>query len=229
MQNIAMENNLAETAFVLKDEDKKMFIRWFTPTTEVDLCGHATLAAAHVLFVHENIGTNYLEFNSKKGILSVEYAGDLLTLDFPKDKIYQIEFSHELDCFNFKPKEVWRGTGEFVLIFENEEQVRNAICDLEKTKKLDLAGFIITAESNLKDIDFVSRCFFPKIGINEDPVTGSAHTLLVPYWEKILDKKEFTAIQLSKRGGKLYCQSFDSRVKISGKAVTYLIGDIFGS
>ena len=224
MQNIAAENNLAETAFVL-DKGGELAIRWFTPTTEVSLCGHATLAAAHVLFTYEGYG-GILTFKSNHHVLKVAYEGDMLVLDFPMDKIWQIGADDVPVCFNITPKEVWRGTEEYMLIFESETQVKNAVCDLAKATDIDLDGFIVTAMSDDTNVDFVSRYFAPKIGINEDPVTGSAHTLLVPYWRDILGKNELRAAQLSPRGGKLLCRAEGDRVKIGGKAVTYLIGEI---
>ena len=226
MQNIAAENNLSETAFVLKKErESALGIRWFTPTTEVPLCGHATLAAAHVLFVHEGYEGS-LTFNSRHHVLKVSYEGDLLVLDFPMDKVWQIGADDVPQCFNFAPKEVWRGTEEYMLIFENESQVKNAVCDFTKAANIDLSGFIITSAADGNGLDFVSRYFGPKIGIDEDPVTGSAHTLLVPYWRNILGKDELRAAQLSARGGRLFCRAEEDRVKIGGKAVTYMIGEI---
>ncbi|MDR2183101.1 MAG: PhzF family phenazine biosynthesis protein [Clostridiales bacterium] len=224
MQNIAAENNLSETAFVL-DAKGELAIRWFTPTTEVSLCGHATLAAAHVLYAHEGYrGT--LTFRSPHHTLKVAYEGDLLVLDFPMDKIWQIGAGDVPECFNYAPKQVWRGTDEYMLIFENEAQVKNAVCDLAKAKNIDLEGFIITAAADTDDLDFVSRYFGPKIGIDEDPVTGSAHTLLVPYWRNVLGKDVLRAAQLSARGGRLFCRAEGDRVKIGGKAVTYMVGEI---
>ena len=225
MQSIAAENNLSETAFVQKN-GQEWNIRWFAPLAEVDLCGHATLAAAHVLFNHENVNVQRLHFNSKRGNLFVEKdASGLLILDFPKDNILQINLSEEIDCFNFTPKQVWRGTEEYMLIAENAAQVRDAVCDLEKASKIDLSGFIITAEGD-SGFDFVSRYFCPKFGINEDPVTGSAHTLLVPYWQGVLNKNTFEAYQASARGGRLSCSTDGERVKIGGRAITFLQGEI---
>ena len=225
MQQIAMENNLSETAFVLLSE---MAIRWFTPVAEVELCGHATLAAAHVLFYHEKIAEKELVFQScmGKGQLKVSYENERLTLDFPKDRIQKIPFEEKLDCFQFTPKEVWRGSGEYLLVFEHENQVKEAVCKLEKAAKIDLSGFIITAKSNREGVDFVSRYFSPKYGLDEDPVTGSAHTLLVPYWEKVLGKDAFVALQVSKRGGKLFCKSEGERVEIGGTAITFFAGEL---
>jgi len=224
MQSIAAENNLSETAFVI-NEGSSLAIRWFTPTVEVPLCGHATLAAAHVLFAHEGY-ESALTFKSTNHILKVVREGDLLVLDFPMDKIWQIDARNLPQYFNFMPKEVWRGSEEYMLVFDSETQVRNVVCDLDKASNIDLSGLIITSTADEDDLDFVSRYFGPKIGINEDPVTGSAHTLLVPYWQKVLGKDELCAAQLSARGGKLLCRAEGDRVKIGGKAVTYLIGEI---
>ena len=225
MQNIAEENNLSETAFVL-NKNSEYFIRWFTPTTEVSICGHATLAAAHALFKHQGFCSKEIIFNSKNHILKVTNDGDFLVLDFPLDKIWRLEPDVSLDCFNFKPLEYWRGTEEYMLIFESEEQIQKACCDLDKAAKIDLSGIIITAKAKKPSCDFVSRYFGPKIGINEDPVTGSAHTLLAAYWQKILAKDELNARQLSKRGGELFCVVLGGRVKIAGKAITFLSGEI---
>ncbi|MCL2217364.1 MAG: PhzF family phenazine biosynthesis isomerase, partial [Defluviitaleaceae bacterium] len=175
MQNIATENNLSETAFVLRAGDK-LAIRWFTPVAEVKLCGHATLAAAHALFAHEKVQAKELVFETQqRGAIRVSRENELLVLDFPRDGVYKIEFTDAMDCFQFKPKEAWRGTEEYLLVFEDEAQVQDAVCDLEKAARIDLCGLIITASSSRPGIDFVSRYFSPKFGINEDPVTGSAH------------------------------------------------------
>ena len=225
MQNIAMENNLSETAFVLRSSSG-MKIRWFTPTSEIGLCGHATLAAAHALFAHEGAQEKELVFECGRGILRVTYENDLLTLDFPRDHIYKIDFQPQHDCFQFLPMETWRGTEEYILVFEDEDQVAAAICDLAKAAQIDLSGIIITAISSRKGIDFVSRYFTPKYGIDEDPVTGSAHTLLVPYWQGIMMKDNFRALQISNRGGELFCHAEGDRVKIGGRAVTYSISEL---
>jgi len=226
MQKIAMENNLSETAFVVQNGDVFQ-IRWFTPTVEVPICGHGTLAVAHVLFNHENYREKKINFIAGDKTLYVTKNDDLLTLDFPADKVWQIDPTDMVDCFNFKPIEFWRGTEEYMLIFENEQQVRDAVCDLQKASKIDLSGIIITAVASTKGLDFVSRYFGPKIGIDEDPVTGSAHTLLMPFWSKKMNKDKLTAAQVSRRGGTLYLENCGNRIKISGKAVTYLIGEIF--
>ena len=222
MQRIAMENNLSETAFVM-DSGGALGIRWFTPTVEVPLCGHGTLAAAHVLFCHEGY-EGPLVFESAHHKLGVTRDGDMLTLDFPRAKIWQVDFSDETDCFKDRPAEVWRSEDEYLLVFDSRGKVAEAVCNMAKAAQISLNGIIITAADG---DGFVSRYFGPKIGINEDPVTGSAHTLLVPYWQGITGRSEFAAEQLSPRGGQLYCAAVGDRVRISGRAVTYLRGEIF--
>ncbi|MCL2236401.1 MAG: PhzF family phenazine biosynthesis protein [Defluviitaleaceae bacterium] len=226
MQKIAMENNLSETAFVVQENDVYA-IRWFTPTVEVPLCGHATLAAAHVLFNHEGYEEDEIIFTNGDKTLKVRNSSGLLTLDFPVDKIWQIEFSDMLDCFNFRPAEVWRGTEEYMLVFENQKQIEDIVCNMDKASKIDLSGIIATAKANDDGLSFVSRYFAPKIGIPEDPVTGSTHTLLVPYWSEKLGEDSHVAQQSSARGGVLFLQNDNDRVLIGGRAVTYLAGEIF--
>lgn len=225
MQNIALENNLAETAFYINRGDKYE-LRWFTPTTEVDLCGHATLATAHVLFNHENHQGNVIHFHSpRSGKLSVSKTGDLLTLDFPTDIIHKIEWPKEnLSAFNFEPIEAYKGKTDFMLVFRNEEEIKNLKPNLPEIEKWPVRGVIVTAPGN--EVDFVSRFFGPQCGVPEDPVTGSAHTSLTPFWSARLKKKELKAIQLSSRKGFLTCKEEGSRILISGKAKTYLIGEI---
>jgi PhzF family phenazine biosynthesis protein len=224
MQKIAMENNLAETAFYVPEGDH-YHIRWFTPKFEVDLCGHATLAAAHVMFEHEGITGNVIRFQSRSGELLVTKNNQLLTLNFPADPAEQIEFFPELLAgFNIKPLEAYKGKMDYVLVFENEKQIREVQPDLRAISKLKSRGAIVTAKGD--SVDFVSRYFAPFFGIDEDPVTGSAHTVLTPYWSKKLNKKELNAIQLSERTGHLKCIDLGERIEISGKAKTYLIGEI---
>jgi PhzF family phenazine biosynthesis protein len=225
MQKIAMENNLAETAFYCKDGSGKFNIRWFTPTIEVDLCGHATLASAHVLFNHESHPLDEIVFHSRSGELKVKRRDDWLHLDFPTDTIREIPLTSELiECFDLKPRQAWRGKTDFMLIFENEEQVRNLKPDFNRIERLSARGIIVTANGNVTD--FVSRFFAPQSGIKEDPVTGSAHTSLIPYWSNRLGKEELTAIQVSQRSGYLLCRYDGTRVLIGGKARTYLVGEI---
>jgi PhzF family phenazine biosynthesis protein len=226
MQNIAMENNLAETAFVVPSGDG-FHIRWFTPAVEVDLCGHATLATAHVLFNHLGFqGEGIPFFSHHSGPLNVYRQGDLLILDFPADKVESVEPTEDMHrAFNIKPKEYFRGKTNYMFVYENEEEILKAVPDLPVVKTLPLQGVIITAPGS--QVDFVSRYFAPSAGIDEDPVTGSAHTTLIPFWSKRLGREALSAIQLSKRKGLLACKDLGQRVLISGKAKTYLIGDIY--
>ncbi|RPH31046.1 MAG: PhzF family phenazine biosynthesis protein [Bacteroidales bacterium] len=225
LQKIAMENNLAETAFFVK-QNEQYHIRWFTPTVEVDLCGHATLAAAFVLFSYENHNGNEIQFYSlRSGGLTVSKQSDYLTLNFPTDVYERIELFEELTIgFKFKPIEALKGKTDYMLVFENEDQINKLSPNFDAISKLNARGVIVTAKGN--SVDFVSRFFAPQSGINEDPVTGSAHTTLTPYWAKKLGKNELSAIQLSERKGYLNCKYLNERVEISGKAKLYLIGEI---
>jgi PhzF family phenazine biosynthesis protein len=225
MQNIAMENNLAETAFYVKKEEGYE-LRWFTPNTEVDLCGHATLAAAFVLFNYENHAGDTVYFHSlRSGQLSVSRNGELLTLDFPADVYNPVEpATLPAACFNLPPLEAYKGKTDYMLVYENETQIKNIIPNLPAIAQLDARGVIVTAPGD--GVDFVSRFFAPQCGVNEDPVTGSAHTTLTPYWAKRLGKVHLTALQLSARQGHLQCHYLVERVQISGKAKMYLKGEI---
>jgi len=228
MQNIAANINLSETAFVL-EKNGELFIRWFTPTVEVDLCGHATLAAAHVL--HEKFGGR-LVFESGLYTLPVELVDGMLVLDFPMAELHRVDVKDVPVCFSIagdvpcRPVEAFTANDEYLLVFETQKQIEVAVCDLAKAAQIDRSGFIITAKADMPGFDFVSRYFAPKIGIDEDPVTGSAHTILVPFWRKAIDKDEFCAAQLSARGGVLHCRAEGDRVKIGGEAVTFLTGEI---
>jgi PhzF family phenazine biosynthesis protein len=226
MQQIAMENNLSETVFYVKQEEK-VHIRWFTPMAEVDLCGHATLAAAFVLFFLEgHPGDHILFFSHRSGELPVQRKGDLLTLNFPSDELKEKERTAALlAAFDISPQMVFKGRSDYLFVFENEQQVRTAQPDLRQIAGLDCRGLIITARGD--QVDFVSRFFAPQLGVDEDPVTGSAHTSLIPFWAKRLGKKEMTARQLSRRGGYLVCRHLDDRVEIAGKAQLYLHGEIY--
>jgi PhzF family phenazine biosynthesis protein len=225
MQDIAMENNLAETAFFVKKDDRYE-IRWFTPSVEVDLCGHATLASAYVLFNHENHRGDSITFYShRSGILTVKKEHQQLTLDFPVDVLKQIEITDEhWTAFGVKPKELYRGKTDFMMVFENESQIKNLKPDFKLLNNMDCRGVIVTAKGDT--VDFVSRFFAPQSGIDEDPVTGSAHTSLTPYWSTKLGKKTLSAIQLSRRRGMLSCTDNSDRILISGQAKLYLKGEI---
>ena len=225
MQQIAMENNLSETAFVVKDK-KSYQIRWFTPMFEVNLCGHATLASAYVLFTYFEKNTSKIDFYShKSGALSVIKNGELLTLNFPADTIKPITPSQQMiEAMGIVPLESYEGKEDFLLIFDSQDQIVALSPDFRKLSKCGRRGVIVSAQGNT--VDFVSRFFAPNCGVDEDPVTGSAHTTLIPYWSKKLGLKQMKAHQLSKRGGYLECQNLGKRVAISGNAVQYLKGEI---
>lgn len=226
MQNIAAENNLAETAFVVQ-RDSDYEIRWFTPTTEVALCGHATLASAHVLFSYFEHPTDTISFYSPhSGNLAVTKNKDLLTLDFPTDQLAKVDPVMEiLEAFEKDPLEMYKGKTDYLLLYETQDDIEQSNPNLHLLKKSNARGIIITAPGT--EVDFVSRFFAPGSGVDEDPVTGSAHTTLTPFWCEKLGKNKLTAQQLSQRKGSLSCELQGERVKITGKAVTYLIGHIY--
>ncbi len=224
MQKIAAENNLAETAFFIP-KDENFEIRWFTPEVEVSLCGHATLSAAHVLYKHLDYPNKPIEFQSKSGILTVFREGDKITLDFPADFCDPIiPDPAMIEAIGKEPVVSYKGKTDFLLIYSSEEEIRQLKPDFSKLYKVDARGIIVSARGDTAD--FVSRFFAPKVGINEDPVTGSAHTTLTPYWSRELVKNEMKAMQLSKRGGELWLKMKGNRVEISGNSVTYLEGEI---
>ena len=225
MQSIALENNLSETAFININESP-IPIRWFTPTLEVDLCGHATMASAKIIFEHfPDIAGSEISFSSKSGILKVSKNAENICLNFPVDD----PEPQKMDAFfaealGESPIEILRGTDDFLAVFNTEQQIQAMKPDFTKLAKINSRGVVISAPGN--DVDFVSRCFFPQTGVDEDPVTGSAHTMLIPYWAKQLDKIQFKAHQLSARGGALDCELVNDRVLISGKSVIYFEGMI---
>jgi len=222
LQNIAAENNLSETAFIVK-EGKNYHIRWFTPKYEIDLCGHATLGSSFVIANFLEPGIKQIRFKSMSGELKVKCSEDLYTLDFPVRNIYPVLPNAEIEeILHVKPEEIYLSRDMFIVV-DSEETVRNLQPDFDKMSKFEAGdGVIVTAKG--EECDFVSRCFYPKCGINEDPVTGSAHCNLIPYWAKKLGKTILSARQLSERGGNLQCELHKDRVKISGKAVLYLEG-----
>ncbi len=225
LQNIAMENNLSETAFYVKDGHQYQ-IRWFTPTVEVDLCGHATFAAAFVLFHHEGQEGDEIQFISpRSGELHVTKNNDKLTLNFPADHIEPVELTQDmLKGFDMKPHSAYKGQSDILLIFDNEEEIQTLKPNFTEIAKLDARGVIVTAKGN--DFDFVSRFFGPQVGVDEDPVTGSAHTTLTHYWAKTLNKNNLSARQLSNRGGVLHCELREDRVDISGRGKLFMSGEI---
>lgn len=223
---IATENNLSETAFVVQEQDS-ISIRWFTPEIEMDLCGHATLAAAHVLFHHRGLTAERLTFQSQSGALVVHRQEQRLTLDFPSRPPVSAHLPAIISKGMGKaPLEVLKAR-DYVLVYESEEDVLQLQPDeaLLNTINLDPGGIVATAAG--KKNDFVSRFFTPQASIFEDPVTGSAHCSLVPYWAQRLGKTSLHALQVSKRGGELWCQLAGDRVLISGEAITYLEGHIY--
>lgn len=224
MQRIAVENNLSETAFAVK-EGEHYRLRWFTPGGEVDLCGHATLATAFVI-------CNYVEdareivFETMSGRLTVARQGDLYELDFPARMPSPVEVTPELvAAIGATPVEGYLER-DYMFVLENEEAVRDLKPDLTAMEALPGGiGVLVTAKGS--GCDFVSRAFFPKLKVNEDPVCGSAHCNFIPFWSERLNKREMVALQLSARGGVLYCKHCGDRVKIAGKAALYAIGEFF--
>lgn len=225
MQKIANENNLSETAFAVPVEDRYE-IRWFTPEVEVDLCGHATLATAHILFNHLDYPFTRVDFDSLySGRLSVEKKGKLLTLDFPADTLEEMVVPEIIvTALQQPPLKAFRGKNDFMFIFASQSEIESMQPDFGLLAQVGGRGIIVTAPGN--EANFVSRFFAPQTGINEDPVTGSAHTTLTPYWARVLGKDKLSAQQLSARGGELICQLAGDRVKISGEAVSYMEGEI---
>ena len=223
MHLIAAENNLSETAFFV-ETDSIFHIRWFTPTNEVDLCGHATLASAYVIFNELNYSRPDITFTSKSGELIVRRNNELLTMNFPSQPPVECELPLALkNAFKKTPLQCLRQE-DYILVFESEEDIQSASPDLSLLRELDLRGVCITARGN--SYDFVSRFFAPKYGIDEDPVTGSSFTQLIPYWAEQLDSLTLNAKQISRRGGEVICELVNDRVNISGKAIKYLCGCI---
>ena len=223
LQHIATENNLSETAFFVKKQDV-FELRWFTPVAEVNLCGHATLAAAFVLFEELKHPEDSIRFSTKSGLLEVHKKEKSIELNFPVDSLEKGDVANYQSLFNKKPKEAWKGKEDVLLVFQDEDEVQQLIPNLAKIATTPCRGVVASAKGN--QVDFVSRFFTPQLGINEDPVTGSAHTSLVPFWAKKLKKSQFKAKQISKRGGDLVCEIKENRVFISGQAVCFMRGEI---
>lgn len=224
MQKIAMENNLSETAFAVK-EGESYRLRWFTPGGEIDLCGHATLATAFVIMNFIEAEESVVMFETLSGVLKVKRNGELYELDFPVAASGQIEVSRELvEALGIEPVEVFLNR-DLLVVLESEEAVATLTPDLQKLLEIEAGlGVIVTAKST--KYDFVSRAFFPKLKVNEDPVTGSAHCALVPFWTERLEKSSLIARQLSARGGTLHCTLVGDRVRMAGKAALYLTGNL---
>ncbi len=223
LQAIAAENNLSETAFLAPAGDGYE-LRWFSPSMEIDLCGHATLASAHAVFEYIDPDARQVLFSTKSGDLSVVRKDNLLIMNFPSRHPEPCEAPEGIaEILGAAPRETLKAR-DLMVIFDNEEQIRDMTPDIRAIEELDYFAVIVTATG--RKSDFVSRFFAPRAGVSEDPVTGSAHSTLIPYWSEILGKKELYALQLSERGGELFCADLDGRVAIGGHAVTFLSGTI---
>jgi len=225
LQAIAAEHNLSETAFLVR-QGERFELRWFTPLVEVALCGHATLASAHVLFEHRNWPEKTIRFQTRKaGELVVERKEGRLEMDFPARPPREIVAPDGLaEALDVRPLEVLGSEEDLLAVLPDERRVRNLVPDLGSPVMRDKRGVIVTAKGDT--VDFVSRFFAPAVGIPEDPVTGSAHCVLIPYWAKRLGKPDLHALQVSARGGELFCADRGTRVGIAGRAITYLEGTI---
>ncbi len=225
MQSLAAENNLSETAFIIEEDDHYR-IRWFTPSVEVSLCGHATLASAHIFYTELNHAKEEIWFESQSGMLKVSRKDETIyTLNFPANSPEAVS---EIPDGLFKGLKindapVFKTTFDYMVVLPSQQVIENLKPDFLELSKVQSRGVVTTAKG--RDSDFVSRCFYPQSGINEDPVTGSAHTIMVPYWAKELGKNHLTAQQLSKRKGYLDCELKNDRVLMSGNAVTYMKGE----
>jgi len=225
LQNIALENNLSETAYFIPSGDA-YHIRWFTPGIEVRLCGHATLASAHVLFAHLGFDKPELVLESKSGILKVKKSEEGYSLNFPADHVNPIESDKNMsDALGAEPVEWYRGKDDYLLVYNTQAEIEALTPDFNSLSKYNTRGFLCTAPGS-GEFDFVSRGFFPSTGINEDPATGSAHTALTPYWSRKLNKKSLSACQLSARKGYLNCIDQEDRIIITGNCIDYLKGKI---
>ena len=225
LQAIAAENNLSETAFLVPDEDG-FELRWFTPRTEVALCGHATLASAFVQFVCLKWNKDTIRFQTRKsGPLTVTRKGEILEMDFPaRPAVPQSPPDGLSQALGIASEKVYGSKEDLMVVLDSEKMVAGVKPDFAALEQVDCRGLIVTARGD--HCDFVSRFFAPRVGVPEDPVTGSAHCVLIPYWAAVLDKKELHARQVSKRGGELFCGLAGDRVRISGKAALYLEGTI---
>lgn len=223
MQAIALENNLSETAFLVPEGDMYR-IRWFTPATEVDLCGHATLASAYVIFRFLDNKAGRVGFHSRSGVLGVTRKNGLLSMDFPAQPPEPCDVPAGLISGLGKQPELVLCSEDFFAVYKSEEDIKELTPDMPSLCTIGMRGVIATAPG--KEVDFVSRFFAPRVGIPEDPVTGSAHCALIPYWSKELGKTTLLARQLSKRGGEIFCKDLGERVEISGHAALYMTGTI---
>ena len=225
MQSIATENNLSETAFIVP-LNGGYHIRWFTPVYEVDLCGHATLASAFVIFNHLDYQGEEIVFHSRSGELRVQKSGDQMVMNFPADIISEVSIPETLAAsFNITPRSAYKGKTDYLLIYDSESDIQNLTPDFSLMRKTEARGVIVSAPGD--EVDFVSRFFAPLAGVDEDPVTGSAHTTLTPFWVNQLGKNPLSARQISARGGVLACRLEGERVFLTGQAQLYLTGNIY--
>ena len=224
MMKLAMENNLSETAFIVK-ETQGYHLRWFTPGTEVELCGHATLASAFVILNFYEPGSDLVQFSTLSGLLTIQRKGDLYEMDFPTYELKEIPVTDAMEqAFGMRPVKAVLGL-DLVCVFETEEQVRSLTPDQEALKSIE--GRIQNATARGRETDCVSRSFCPKLAIPEDPVCGSAHCQIADYWSQVLKKKEIKAYQASKRGGYLSCEMLgNGRIAISGEAALVAVSEI---
>ncbi|GJQ60164.1 MAG: PhzF family phenazine biosynthesis protein [Candidatus Scalindua sp. AMX11] len=223
LQKIAAENNLSETAFYVPTASG-FHLRWFAPTSEVDLCGHATLATAFVIFHIVGYELPAIRFQTRSGELVVERDGESIIMDFPTRPVKDCSLPGDLSAgLRREPIHVF-SSDDYIAVFDNEDDIVSLDPDYEMLRKLDLRGVVVTSRG--ESADFVSRFFAPKLGVNEDPVTGSSHCELVPYWADRLRKTKLRAKQLSKRGGEIGCELRGNRVLLSGRAVKYMEGRI---
>ncbi|MBV9470556.1 MAG: PhzF family phenazine biosynthesis protein [Abitibacteriaceae bacterium] len=227
MQSVAQEMNLPETAFLVAQDDGFQ-LRWFTPTVEVDLCGHATLASAHILWETGFVQGQVIRFFTCSGLLSAQRSEQRITLDFPATAAQAATSDSKTlrDALGVTPLYVGKSQFDYLVEIDSEAAVRNLAPDLMLIKSLPVRGVIVTSRATIPDVDFVSRFFAPAAGIDEDPVTGSAHCCLVPFWSERLNKNRFIAHQVSQRGGILHLELNGDRVLISGAAITILRGEI---
>jgi len=225
LQQIAAENNLSETAFLVKN-GSAFQVRWFTPLAEVDLCGHATLASAHVLFNEEKYSAGEIRFESKSGILNVRKNGNLLTLDFPAYTLSATEATNDvLDAIGKVPTEVMEYNQDLLCIFHDQVSVEMLKPDLRKLAACRPRAVLVSAPGN--ESDYVYRFFCPKLGVDEDPATGSAQCALMPYWTRRLNKEALSSLQLSRRKGNFSSVIKGDRVEISGRVILYMSGEIY--
>ncbi|TPE68869.1 PhzF family phenazine biosynthesis protein [Halalkalibacterium halodurans] len=228
MQHVASEMNLSETAFLHPYQDGYS-LRWFTPNTEVDLCGHATLASARILWELDHISAEQpITFYTKSGILTASKRGEWIELDFPSEQPKQENvYPNELiDGLGIQPLYVGRNRFDYLIEIDSEQRLKELNPNFSLLEQIDTRGIIVTSKSTSTEYDFISRCFFPAVGVNEDPVTGSAHCCLGPYWQEKLNKNEFLAYQASKRGGILKIKLQHDRVFLLGQAITVLRSEL---